>query len=135
MTNDYSTTLFAEFASDLKPRQVERSMKALDRQILRLFAVDNRELVLQLLPGLSSRRFGSRFGVQPKALRAPESLSWQAFITTVQREAKIKNWQETENLVDAYLRAHVFLMTPKARLSFASVCPDDVMRSYLRALN
>lgn len=135
MTNDYSTTLFTEFAPNLKPRQVERSMKVLDRQILRLFTTDNRELVLQLLPGLSSRRFGSRFGVQPKALRASKSLPWSAFIATIQREAKIKSQQEAENLVDAYLRAHVFLMTPKARLSFAAVCPDDVMRSYLRALN
>ena len=135
MIADYSTTLFSQLAQPLKPRQMDKAMKMLDREILSLFTFEDRELVLQLMPGLSSRRFGGRFGVQPKALRAGSMTSWQGLLDTLQDELHLKSPEAAEQVADAYVRAHVYLMTPRARLNFASTCPDDLMRSYLRALN
>lgn len=137
MIADYSTTLFGQLAHPLKPRQVEKAMKALDREILNIFAFENREFAAQLLPGLTSRRFGNRFGVQPKAARLNSGylLDWNQLLATLQRELRLKTPAEAEEVADAYVRAHVFLMTPNARLDFASLCPDDMMRSYLRALS
>lgn len=110
-------------------------MKTLDRQILSLFAFEDRELVLQLLPGLATRRFGGRFGVQPKAVRAGAMSNWDGFLSQIQKDLHLKTRESAEQVADAYVRAHVYLMTPRARLNFASTCPDDLMRSYLRALN
>ena len=135
MLADYSTTLFSELTTTLKPRRVEKAMKTLDREILSLFAFEDRDFVLQLLPGLSSRRFGGRFGVQPKALRSGRMQSWDSFLELLQRDLRLKTQSEAEGVADAYIRAHVFLMTPQARLNFAATCSDDMMRSYLRALN
>jgi hypothetical protein len=109
-------------------------MKVLDRAILQLFPSESRELVQQLMPGMTRRRLGARFGVRRPVPTGNEQ-PFTDVLNSVRRELNLTDASEAEMYVDAYFQSHISLMTTSSRLQFASVCDGDTLRAYLRAVD
>ncbi len=134
MHYDYATILLKQYSSATNDAAAARSMRVLDRTILTAFPAEQRELVQQLLPGMTRRRLGGRFGVTRK-LPTGEAVDFAVFLDRVRRDLSLTDAAEAEALVDAYMRAHLSLMTTSSRLHFASLCDGDMLRTYLRAVD
>lgn len=134
MYNDYATILLKQYSSATSERSASHAMRVLDRHILELFPSEQRELVQQLLPGLTRRRLGARFGLTRK-LPTGEALDYTILLDKVRRELSLTDEAEAQSMFDAYLKAHLSLMTNSTRLQFASLCEGDVLRSYLRTVD
>jgi len=133
MTGDYATDLFRRYAGNMSERRATQTMKTLDRTMIQLFAQPEREAIRHLLPGLERRMPERSFGLTPKSLRSQTVISWNQALTQLREDLRITT-VIAEDLFDAYLKAHVTLMTPRARLSFTEVSSDDLVRAYLRAI-
>lgn len=134
MHHDYATILLKQRANVASERTAAHAMKVLDRAVLELFPAQQRELVQQLMPGMTRRRLGARFGVRRPAPTGQQ----RAYATVLERIAKDLNLTDTseaEMYLDAYFQSHMSLMTVSSRLQFASVCDGDTLRAYLRAVD
>lgn len=134
MHNDYATILLKQYSSASNERSAAHAMRVLDRHILEAFPAEKREVVQQLLPGLTRRRLGARFGLTRK-LPTGEALAYPVLIDKIRRELSLTDETEAQSMFDAYLKAHLSLMTNSTRLQFASLCEGDILRSYLRTVD
>lgn len=133
MSHDYATILLKQYSSASSEAAAARGMRVLDRHILEAFPAENREVVQQLLPGLTRRRLGGRFGVTRK-LPEGQAISYPDFLERIRKDLSLTDTAEASSLMDAYMKAHLSLMTTSSRLQFASLCEGDMLRSYLRSV-
>lgn len=134
MYHDYATILLKQYANVTSERTAAHAMKALDRAILQLFPSESRELVQQLIPGMTRRRLGARFGVR-RPVPVGDERSYTDVLTGIRRELNLTDESEAAMYLDAYFKSHISLMTMGTRLQFASVCDGDTLRAYLRAVD
>lgn len=133
MNGDFTTSLLRRYAGPMSARRAEKVMRSLDRSLIQLFPSSQRASIRQIMPGMASRRMGARFGIAPKALRSEQVLTWNAALDQIKQDLHVTQAMAI-GLIDAYLKAHITLMPAQARLSFTEASPDDLVRSYLRAL-
>lgn len=134
MHHDYATILLKQHANVPSERTAAHAMKVLDKAILQLFPSVSRELVQQLMPGMTRRRLGARFGVR-RPVPSGNEQSFSDVLNSIRRELNLTDTSEAEMYVDAYFQSHISLMTTSSRLQFASVCDGDTLRAYLRAVD
>lgn len=134
MYHDYATILLKQHANVASERTAAHAMKVLDRHVLELFTSDTREFAQQLLPGITRRRLGNRFGLH-RPVPKGDSIAYTAFLEKIRKDLGLTDESEAEMYFDAYLQSHMSLMTNSARLEFASICEGDVLRAYLRAVD
>ena len=132
--SDLVTNLFTQNSDILTPRRSQSVLKLIDRKFGLLFEADSRLSLIQIWPGLSLPGFGAKFGTTPSAQSSKPKLSWTDLLNLIQREAKLSSDEESQALLDSYIKAHVAIMSPQTRLNFVSLCPDEVLRSYLRVI-
>ncbi|MDQ5944052.1 MAG: hypothetical protein QG658_118 [Patescibacteria group bacterium] len=134
MHHDYATILLKQHANVASERTAAHAMKVLDRHVLELFSSDMRDFAQQLLPGMTRRRLGNRFGLH-RPVPKGDSIEYSAFLDKIRKDLGLTDQSEAEMYFDAYMQSHMSLMTNSARLEFASICEGDVLRAYLRAVD
>jgi len=137
MLADYTTFLVKSQLGKVSDRRAEKVMKSLDRSIIGVFDSADRQLVERLLPGFTARRYGKKFGLSQLGLRRDElnpAQAWDTMLTRLQRELGLKSISQVSALVDAYLKAHISLMSARSRLQLTRVAPDSLLRAYLRVI-
>lgn len=134
MHHDYATILLKQHANVTSERTAAHAMKVLDRHVLELFRSDVREFVQQLLPGMTRRRLGNRFGLH-RPVPKGEAIAYSVFLARIRKDLGLTDDSEAEMYFDAYIQSHMGLMTNSARLEFATICEGDVLRAYLRAVD
>ncbi len=135
MLRDYTTYLLKAQLTSLSERKVQRLVRVIDKNLLRAFDVQDRFEVAHILPGMRKRRFGAKFGLTARGLDHSASLSWGEVVSRVKSDMHFKTEAETVTMIEAYLKAHLSVMSATARLRFAQACPDELLRVYLRVLN
>lgn len=133
MYHDYATILLKQHANVASERTASSAMKVLDRRILEIFNSSDRELAQQLLPGMTRRRLGNRFGLR-RPVPKGDAIDYATFLENIRKDLGLTDESEAEMYFDAYMKSHMSLMTNSARLEFATICQDDVLRAYLRAV-
>lgn len=134
MYHDYATILLKQHANVASERSAANAVKVLDKNVLALFATDARDYVQQLLPGMTRRRLGNRFGLH-RPVPSVKTVAYADFIEKVRKELNLTDTSEAAMYFDAYMLSHLELMTNSSRLEFASICEGDVLRAYLRAVD
>lgn len=134
MHYDYATILLKQHANAASDRTAANAMKVLDKNVLALFSAESRDFVQQLLPGMTRRRLGNRFGLH-RPVPTGKKLGYADFLEKIRKELNLTDVSEATMYFDAYMQSHLELMTNSARLEFASVCEGDVLRAYLRAVD
>lgn len=134
MHHDYATILLKQHANVASESTAAHAMKVLDRHVLELFGTDSREFAQQLLPGMTRRRLGNRFGLH-RPVPKGDTVSYTTFLEKIRKDLGLTDDSEAEMYFDAYMQSHMSLMTTSARLEFATICEGDVLRAYLRAVD
>ena len=135
MLRDYTTYLLKAQLRDLSDRKVQKLVRAIDKNLMRAFDVQDRFEIAHIIPGMRKRRFGVNFGLTARSLDHSKALSWSEVVARVQSDMHFKTEAQTVEMIEAYLKAHLSVMSATARLRFAQACPDELLRVYLRVLN
>jgi hypothetical protein len=133
MYHDYATILLKQHANVASERSAANAIRVLDKNVLSLFAPDTRDHVQQLMPGMTRRRLGNRFGLR-RPVPSGKTVKYADFIENIRKELNLTDLSEATMYFDAYIQSHLELMTNSSRLEFASTCEGDVLRAYLRAV-
>lgn len=131
MNQDYATILLKQYANCANERTAAHAVKVIDRAILEAFAPEDRELIQQILPGMTRRRLGARFGLT-RTVPKGKAIDFDALLVRLRRELSLTDTSEAQTILDGYIKAHITLMTSRTRLNFATLCEGDMLRAYLR---